>query len=117
MYDERMNKMLVSQWPVVCAYLNQNEFEGSGDWKKDKILEYCNAKYPNEDITWFVEENQDGEELLALLEGTDNGHTYNIVIIHDWDQIPEQYLPDFRQAILDARINVKEVLCPVPRNK
>ena len=117
MYNERMNKMLASQWPAVCAYLNKCEDEGSGGWKEEKILEYCNANYPDEDIVWFTDDQNEGEELMALLKGTDNGHAFNTVIIHDWLQIPAEYLKEFRQAILDARIEVKEVLRPAPRNK
>ena len=116
LYDERINKMLASQWPVVCAYLNECEDEGSGGWKKDDIIKYCEEHYPHEEIEWFVDTEYDGAELMALLKGTNNDHAFNIVIIRDWLQIPEQHLEAFRQAIRDARIDVKETFRPTPIN-
>lgn len=116
LYDERINKMKVSPWPVVCAYLNECEDEGSGGWKKADIVKYCEQYYPHEEIEWFIDTEYNGAELLAMLKGTDNDHAFNTVIIRDWLQIPPEHLAVFRQAILDARIDVKETLRPTPIN-
>lgn len=116
LYDERINKMQTSQWPVVCAYLNECEDEGSGSWKKDDIIKYCAEHYPREEVIWFVDTEHDGAELMELLKGTDNNHAFNTVLIRDWLQIPEQHLEAFRQAILDSRIQVKETFLPTPIN-
>ena len=115
MKDERIERMKESSWPLVCAYVNRGEINIDGvDYKEDSVLLYIDTCYEDEEVEWFIDEDSSGKELMNMLHALDNGHAYNRVIIHDWEQIPEQHWEDFRKAIVDARIKVTEVLFPIP---
>lgn len=100
-------------FPVTCAYLNKTETidESELDMKEGSLLAYCALyNYKDTDILWFVDEDPSCPELMKLLQRTDNGLAYNLMIIHDWNQIPAHYMNEVRRAVLDARLDVVCVL-------